>query len=91
MKDLVNPRHRKCVYTIPWSCGKFYIGEIGRSVKIWLKEYATNIMKDKADKSSLIKHCHNSDHHICIENAKLIMKEEHYLKRKVKEVVKIEK
>jgi hypothetical protein len=34
---------------------------------------------------------HNTSHHIFIENAKWITKEEHYLKRRVRGVVEIEK
>ena len=83
-KDQVDPRNHKGVYIIPCSCGKVYIGETETSINIRLKEHALDITRDRSNKSSLVEHSHNSSHHVCIENAKLLTREENYLKRRVK-------
>ena len=90
-KDQVDLRNQKGVYIIPFSCGKVYIGETGRSINIHLKEHVLDITRDRANKSSLTKHSHNSSHHICIENDKLLTKEENHLERWVKEDVEFDK
>ena len=36
-KDLVDSKLKKGVYSIPCACGKLYIGETERSIKVWLK------------------------------------------------------
>ena len=83
-KDQVDPKNQKGVYIIPFSCGKVYVGETVRSINNCLKEHALDITRDRASKSALAEHSHNSSHHVCIENAKLLMREENYLKRWVK-------
>jgi len=45
----------------------------------------------RSEKSGLAEHACSSSHYICIEQAKLIHKEDHYLKRRVKESIEIEK
>ena len=90
-KDQVDPKNQKGVYIIPFSCGKVYVGETGRSINIHLKEHALDITRDRASKSSLAKHSHNSFDHVCIKNDKLLTMEEKYLKRQVKEAVEIDK
>jgi hypothetical protein len=54
------------------------------------KKHAMDISKKLASKSALAKHSHNTSHHICIENAKLVAREEHYIKRKTREALEIE-
>ena len=38
-KDKSNPFLYQGVYQIPYSCGKTYIGQTGRSIQIHLKEH----------------------------------------------------
>lgn len=45
VKDSINPNHRKGVYSIPFSCSKEYIGEIGRSFNIRIKEHTADLRK----------------------------------------------
>jgi hypothetical protein len=47
-KDSLHSRQQKGVYSMPYSCSKVYIGDIGR-----LKKPAIDISKDKAYKSTL--------------------------------------
>ena len=84
-------RNQKGMYIIPCSCGKVYIGETGRSINICLEEHALDITRDRASKSALAEHSHNSSHHVCIENVKILTREEHYLKTWVKEAMEIDK
>jgi len=79
------------VYIVPCSCGKQYIGETCRSLSIRLKEHAADISRNITSKSTLVEHAFSSSHYICMEETKLIIKEKHYLKRKIKEVIEIEK
>lgn len=52
-KDLVDPRYKKGMHSIPFSCGKVYIGETCRLVQILLKDNAINIFNNKDSKSPL--------------------------------------
>jgi len=90
-KDLIDLENHKGVYSIPCSCGKVYIGETGRSFGIRLKEHINDITRNRSEKSGLAEHACSSSHYICMEQAKLIHKEDHYLKRRVKEAIEIEK
>ena len=90
-KDPVEPLKRKGVYSVPCSCEIPYIGEIGRSVEVRLKEHCADIMHDRHQKSALAEHAHHSWHHICIEETKLITREEHYKRWKIMEAIEIEK
>jgi len=90
-KDLIDPKNLKGVYSVPCSCGKIYIGETGRSFGIRLREHINDISKNRSEKSGLAEHACSSSHYICIEQARLIHKEDHYLKRRVKEAIEIEK
>ena len=48
-------------------------------------------MHDRHKKSALDEHAHHSRHHIRIEETKLITREEHYKRRKIREAIEIEK
>ena len=91
VNDPINPKHQKGVYVIPCSCGKEYIGETGRSLNIRIKEHTADLRRERTSKSALVEHVHSSSHYICIEDVKLVKKEDHYLKRKIKEAIEIEK
>lgn len=91
VKDPINPNLQKGVYAIPCSCGKQYIGEIGRSLNIIIKGHTTNLRRERTSKSALVENVHSSSHYICMEETKLVRKEDHYLKRIFKEAIEIEK
>ena len=75
-KDPIDPKHNKCVYVIPCSCGKVYIGETERSVQVRLKEHCANIFHGRSKTSAIAEYSQNTNHHICIEDAKIIAIEE---------------
>lgn len=89
VKDSVEHLQQKGVYMINCSCGEHYIGKIGRSVKIRLKEHGANIRNERTRSSALAEHAGNTNHHICLEDTKIIANEKHYFKRKVREAIEI--
>jgi hypothetical protein len=56
-----------------------------------LKEHAIDIAKNQANRSALIEHSYNASHQSRIEDAKMVSWEEHYMKRRVREVLEIGK
>ena len=82
---------KKGVYSIPCSCGKLYIGETGRSIKVILKEHYSDILHNRIKISVVVEHSVNSYHYICVENARIIGTEDHYNKRHIRDVVENEK
>ena len=90
-KDPIEPLKQKGVYSIPCSCEIPYIGETGLSIQVRLKEHSAHIIHDRHQKSSLSEHAHHSRHHIRIEGTKLITREDHYKRRKIREAIEIEK
>ena len=49
-----------------------------------------DIRHDRHQKSALAEHAHHSRHHIRIEETKLIAREEHCRRRKIREAIEIE-
>ena len=88
-KDKVDPNKKTGVYVIPCSCGKEYIGEIGRAIEIRVKEHCTDIRHNYTKKSALAEHLAETGHQICIEKTKLLIQEGHCIKRKIKESLEI--
>ena len=62
LKDPINPCAYKGVKSIPYSCGKEYIGETGRSMRTRFKEHSVDIRHDRHKKSALIEHSHITKH-----------------------------
>jgi hypothetical protein len=91
VKDPVDPIEQKGVYMIPCSCGKQYIGETGRSFRIRIQEHVVDIKHNRTRPSALAEHSDKTKHHICIEEAKILAKVDHYHNRKFREAIEIEK
>ena len=89
LKDPIEPKYFKGVYSIPCSCSKPYIGEMGRSIVTRLKEHEANLRYDRHKKSALAEHTHLTQHHICLENAKVIAREYNLTKQKIRENIEI--
>jgi len=49
-----------------------------------------DISKNHASKSALAELSHDTSHHICIEYAKLVAREEHYIKRSTRGALETE-
>ena len=52
-KDPIDPKHKKCVYVITCSCGNVYIGEIGGSIQVRLKEHFADIFHGRSKTSAI--------------------------------------
>ena len=89
-KDPIDPIMHKGVYSIPCSCGKVYIGETGRSMKVSFKEHSADIKLNIIKKSTLAMHSFKTNHHIYLENGNIITRVDHYERRKVMEALEIE-
>ena len=68
----VDPKNHKGVYKIPCSCGEAYIGETGRSIETRLKEHSADLRYDRIKSSAIAEYSHNTKHHICLENSKVL-------------------
>jgi hypothetical protein len=91
VKDNIDRQQLKGVYKIDCSCGKSYIGETGRSLKIRLKEHVADIKNERSRTSALVEHSSKTKHHVCVEDAKVIAREDNYHKRKIREAIEIMK
>jgi len=89
VKDNQDQLQQKGVYIIKCSCGDQYIGETGRSVRIRLKEHSADLRHERVRSSALAEHVGKTNHHICLEDAKVIANEDHHFKRKVREAIEI--
>ena len=67
------------------TCNRLYIGETARSLKTRMDEHK------KTASSAIREHQTNTGHAIDWENAKIIGREDHWLKRKIKEAIAIRK
>jgi predicted GIY-YIG superfamily endonuclease len=83
--------HHKCkgVYKVECSCGKCYIGEIGRSFQIRIKEHGADIKNECTRTSTLVEHSLTTKHHVCLEDTKILAKEDHLFKRRIREAIEI--
>ena len=61
-------------------CGKLYIGEIKRSIKVRLKEHCSDIMHNKTKSSAVAEHSIKNNHYMCIEQAKVIATKYYYMR-----------
>ena len=53
------------------------------------KEHLANLRHDIFNKYALAKHSHLTSHQICMDKAKIIVKEEHLTRRKLREKIEI--
>jgi hypothetical protein len=73
------------VYSIPYECGTSYIGEIGRHLAVWLREYKHNLKQGLLEKSRLTKHAYEEGHKVGWDEARTLDIESHSKCRKHKE------
>ncbi len=89
VKDNIDKHQLKGVYKIDCSCGKSYIGETGRSLQTRLKEHGADIKNERSRSFALAEHLSKTKHHVLLESASIIAKEEHQHKRKIREALEI--
>jgi hypothetical protein len=91
VKDKLDPHKSKGIYKIECSCGKCYIGETGRSFQIRIKEHGADIKNERIRTSALAEHSLKTRHHIRLEDTKILAKENHLFKRRIREAIEIRK
>jgi hypothetical protein len=91
VKDKLDPHKGKGIYKIECSCEKCYIGETGRSFQIRLKEHGADIKNERIHTSALAKHSLIKKHHVRLEDTKILAKENHLFKRRIREAIEIRK
>ena len=89
VKDSIDRHQLKGVYKIDFSCGKSYIGETGRSLQTRPKEHGADIKNERSRTSALAEHSAKTKHHICLETASIIAREEQQQRRKIREALEI--
>ena len=78
VKDNISEGQLKGVYKIDCSCGKSYIGETGHSLQKSMKEHGADIKHEQSRTSAFADHSSKKKHHLRLEDAKIIAREEHY-------------
>jgi hypothetical protein len=91
VKDKLNPHNGKGIYKIECSCGKCYIGETGRSFQVRIKEHGADIKNERIRTSALAEHSTKTKHHVRLEDTKILAKENHLFKRRIREAIEIRK
>jgi hypothetical protein len=89
VKDPIDHRQGKGIYKVSCSCGKCYIGETGRSFQVRIKEHEADIRNERTRTSALAEHSLKTKHHVCLEDTKILAKEDHYYKRRLREALEI--
>jgi hypothetical protein len=77
-KDKSDPMLGPGVYQIPCSCGKYYIGQTGRSFQACLKEHIVDTTHNRISKSTISEHSFNSKHLIFFDQTKILASTPHY-------------
>ena len=91
VKDWVNPKDMKGIYSIPCSCGIPYIGETSHSINKKNQEHVADTKHNCSLSSAIVEHVEKTKHHVCIENSKAIARIDHFHHRKLSEAIYIEK
>ena len=91
VKDNIDKHQLKGVYKIDCSCGKSYIDETGCSLQTRLKEHVADSRNDRSRTSALAEHSSKTKHHLYVENASIVAREEHHHRRNIREALEIMK
>ena len=75
------------VYEIPCECGQVYIGQTGRTVNERISEHERNLRMQYFDKSAVVEHALENNHHIGFEEARLIDRATNYWDRIRREAI----
>jgi len=89
VKDPIDRQQGKGIHKVSCSCGKCYIGETRRSFQVRIKEHEADIRKERTRTSALVEHSLKTKHHVFLEDTKILEKEDHYYKRRLREAIEI--
>ena len=82
LKDSRNSYLKSRVYKVLCSCDTSYIIKTGHSFVTRLKEHAVDIRHERVFKSALAEHSSSTKHHIHLEDALIVSKEQKFFKSK---------
>ena len=80
MRPIKNPiDHKQCRggYKVSCSCELCYIGETGHSFNTSIKEHKYDIKNERIWTSTLEEHSLKTKHQLCLEDTKILAKEDH--------------
>jgi hypothetical protein len=89
VKYKINHLQYKGVYKVECSCKKCYIGEIKIFFQVRIKEHGDDISRERIGASTLAEHSNDTKHHMCLKDTKILAKENHYFKRRIREAIEI--
>ena len=76
IKDPIDKKQCKGVCRVSYSCGLCYIGETGRSFNTRVKEHKADIKNERIRTSALAEHSLKTKHQLCLEDTKILAKED---------------
>jgi hypothetical protein len=78
------------IYGIPCECGKFYIGQVGHSSEIRIKEHNQHIRLHHPEQSAVAEHRINLGHHIQFYDTSILAKKQRHMECIIRKTTEIE-
>jgi hypothetical protein len=75
----------QCIYIIPCECDRSYIGETGRFLAVWIREYRHSLKDSLLEKSKLAQHSYEKSHSVSWDEARILEIESNSRYRKYNE------
>ena len=83
-------RTKGVIYNIPCTCGREYIGETGRNLRVRIGEHKYAIQRGNMSNAIAV-HVHETEHPIDWDSARVTEREKHFACRKIKESLHIKR
>jgi hypothetical protein len=83
------PKKCRASSSISCECEFVYIGQMGRSTEIRIKEHQRNIRLLQLDKSALVEHGFNHNHKLLLQDVEILSTKSGYLDRLIMEAIEV--